>query len=204
MKKIITILLFCIFLINCSARMTSPPKTDLSQLKKIGIVTFSVKNAKGVLDDMATDFLRRQLREYYRNSELIILPDLLKIFSDAVERGNINETVKKISSEHGLDALFIGEISVSDFIPDMKVQSLMQRSRIRMKFRMNAVLKLYSGNSGSDIWNGSSSNVGYASYDHFARNINPVFYVSDNDESYVRFVRKLIYFLTEDLRPGRK
>ncbi|MCK5219982.1 MAG: hypothetical protein KAR14_00245 [Candidatus Aminicenantes bacterium] len=50
---------------------------------------------------------------------------------------------------------------------------------------------------------GSSYKEGDASYDHYSRDLNPDFYVSDKDESYRKFVRKLIYSLTEDFRSSR-
>ena len=82
----------------------------------------------------------------------------------------------------------------------MKIKSLLQRSRISAKFRMTAELNLYSAFTGKIIWSGSSYKEGNASYDHYARDLNPDFYVSDKDESYRKFTRNLIYSLTEDFR----
>lgn len=179
-----------------------PPKTDLSGFSRIGIVEFSVKNARGVLDEMATERLAQHLKEYYKNADIILLENPLDTFGEEPE--GLSEAVRKIASEIKLDAVFLGEIRISDFRPDTKSTRLMTRSRIGVKFRMTAELKLFKGGTGKQIWRDSYSREGYASYDHFAKNINPDFYVSDKDESYVRFVRDLIYHLTADLRPSNE
>lgn len=202
MKKSIILIIVACFTIHCARGLTVPPKTDLSGFSRIGIVEFAVKNARGVLDEMATVRLAQHLKEYYKNAEVILLENPPETFGEESEE--LSEAVRKIASENELDALFLGVITVSDFRPDMKVGSLMKRSRIRTKFRMTADLQLFNGGSGKQIWNDSYSREGYASYDHFAKNINPDFYVSDKDESYVRFVRNLIYHLTADLRPSKK
>jgi len=202
MKKAIILIIVSFFTLQCAVKSTAPPKTDLSGYSRIGIVEFAVKNARGVLDEMATERLAQHLREYYKNAEIVLLENPPETFGKKPEE--LRDTVREIASAHELDALFLGVITVSDFRPDMKLGSLMKRSRIRTKFRMTAELKLFHGGSGEQIWKDSYSREGHASYDHFAKNINPDFYVSDKDESYVRFVRNLIYHLTEDLRPSYK
>jgi len=202
MKNSVILILAALFAVHCAAGPATAPKTDLSGFNRIGILEFAVKNARGVLDEMATDRLSQHLKEYYKNAEIILLDNPPETFGEEPEEWS--ETVRKIASENQLDVLFLGMIEVSDFRPDMKVGSLMKRSRIRTKFRMTAELKLFNGRTGKQVWEDSYSREGHASYDHFSKNINPDFYVSDKDESYMRFVRNLIYHLTEDLRPSKK
>ncbi len=203
MKNKIVILIIVLFLFNCSASKVSPPKIDLVPGGKIGVITFKVENARGVLDEISTEILIGHLKKYYERSEIILLgkPEdlMLKEFGLNVSL----KTLENLCREQKLDSILFGKIIVSNIRATMKVKSLLQRSRIKAKFRMTAELNLYSALSGKVTWNGSSYKEGNASYDHYARDLNPDFYVSDKDESYRKFVRKLIYSLTEDFRSAR-
>lgn len=203
MKNKVIILIIALFLFNCSISKLSPPKIDLSTGGRIGVITFKVENARGVLDEIATELLIGHLKKYYERSEIILLgkPEdlMLKEFGLNVSL----KTLENLCKEQKLDNILFGKIIVSNIIAKMKVKSLLQRSRISAKFRMTAELNIYSALPGKVIWRGSSYKEGNASYDHYARDLNPDFYVSDKDESYRKFTRKLIYSLTEDFRSSR-
>ncbi|MCK4888292.1 MAG: hypothetical protein KAS21_06910 [Candidatus Aminicenantes bacterium] len=203
MKNIIVILIIVLFLFSCSASKVSPPKIDLRTGGRIGVITFKVENARGVLDEIATEILVGHLKKYYEKSEIILLgkPEdiMLKEFGLDVSI----KTLENLCREQKLDNIIFGKIIVSNIRANMKVKSLLQRSRISAKFRMTAELNLYIALSGNVTWKGSSYKEGDASYDHYSRDLNPDFYVSDKDESYRKFVRKLIYSLTEDFRSSR-
>lgn len=203
MKNKIFILITALFLFSCSTLKVSPPKIDLVTGGKIGVITFKVENARGVLDEIATELLICHLKKYYEKSEIILLgtPEdiMLKEFGLDV---SLN-TLKKLCREQKLDSILFGKIIVSNIRAAMKVKSLLDRSRISAKFRMTAELNLYSALPGKITWKGSSYKEGNASYDHYARDLNPDFHISDKDESYRKFVRKLIYFLTSDFRTSK-
>lgn len=200
MKNKILILIIVLFFLNCGTTKVSPPKIDMVTGGKIGVVTFKVENARGVLDEIATELLIGHLKKYYEKSEIILLgkPEDIKLKEFGLNV-SIN-TLKKLCIEQKLDSILFGKIIVSNIRANMKIKSLLQRSRISAKFRMTAELNIYSALPGKITWKGSAYKEGNASYDHYARDLNPDFYVSDKDESYRKFVRKLIYSLTEDFR----
>ncbi len=204
MTKILILSLCILAVLNCSARVTHKADIDMEPFGKIGIITFEIINAEGVLDEMATDILYGQLKEYLKKSSITKLGKEEGFQGNGPDAFNDTEKIKDLSGKHKVDAVFFGKITVSDMNPKMRVQSLMQKSRIQTTFRMTAELKLFNGSSGELVWSGSTSRQGNASYDHFSTEITPVFKVSDNDESYIRFVRKLIYLLTEDFHSSVK
>ncbi len=203
MKRIVTIIVFCLLLINCSAKLSTLPEADLKNLNRIGVVTFTVINARGVLDEIATEILIDHLKNYFKESKIILLGKPADLVNDEFGFESSPKTLINICKKNELDAFFYGKITISDLIAKIKVKSLLQRSRISAKFRMKGELNLYSESSEKIIWSGSAFKNGNASYDHYAKDLNPDFYVSDKDESYRKFVRKLIYSLTEDLRPSK-
>ncbi|MCK5219981.1 MAG: hypothetical protein KAR14_00240 [Candidatus Aminicenantes bacterium] len=73
MKNKVIILIIALFLFNCSISKLSPPKIDLSTGGRIGVITFKVENARGVLDEIATEILVGHMKQYYEKSEIILL-----------------------------------------------------------------------------------------------------------------------------------
>lgn len=203
MKRIITIIIFCLYLISCSAKLSTIPETDFKNFNRIGVVAFTVINARGVLDEIATEILINHLNNYFKESKIILLEKPVDLVNDEFGFESSPKTLINLCKKNELDALFYGKITVSDLIAKIKMKSLLQRSRISAKFRMKGELYLYSESAGKIIWSNSAFKNGNASYDHYTKDLNPDFFVSDKDESYRKFVRKLIYSLTEDLRPSK-
>jgi len=204
MKKLMTITVFCIYLVNCSGTMTGPPKTDISVYPRVGISTFKLINVRGMLDEIATERLFFHLKEYYPGTRFVHLDAMPEISGEEQEPADPGEAVRRIAVENDLSALMTGEITVSDFRPKFKSRELIDGARVTAHFRMTAVLKLFNGRSGEQIWEKSCSREGNASYGPLTKKTHFDFYISDKDESYVRFVRNLIWSLTEDLRPSKK
>lgn len=204
MKNKIILLIIAFSLFYCNGSKKLRPELDLRDAKNIGVLTFKIENAGGVLDEIATEILITDLKRFYKRSKI----SLSGAPEDLMENNSSSDVSQKklqdLCHKQELDYLFFGKVTVSKFRSNMQnVKSVLRRTRIGIKFRMEAELKLYSSDVGRVIWTGSSFKDGHASYDHFTRDLEPEFYVSDKDESYKRFVRNLLYFITKDLRPGK-
>lgn len=156
MKKIIlTLILFMLFVfVQMSAAF---PGTDISLYPRVGIVSFNISNEQGVLEKIATEQLTAQLRKYYPGTVFRLLENPMMMNGEDMEPETLRESVRRIATENDLDAVFMGEITITDFRPMINFERPKRYFGIRSIFRMTAVLRLYNAQSGKQIWENTCS-----------------------------------------------
>ncbi len=202
-KKIISIIVF-FFIYSCASYLTVPPVVNLSPFNKIGLITFEIKNAEGVLDEMATEIFLSQLLGSQQGVRIIELGknnDILrKINRDSLD----TDSIKTMGKEFGVDTVLHGKIIVSNIVSRVNIRGLLHNVSIKATFTMTADSKLYSVKDGAILWANSTTRRGTAAYVHMTKSLIPYFDVRDMDESYRKFVRKILFSLTRDFRPSKK
>jgi hypothetical protein len=201
-KKIVSIIII-LALYNCTY-ITAPPTVDLAPFNKIGLITFEIENAEGVLDEMATGIFLSQLHGSQEGVRIIEVGKkdeiLKKIKSDSLD----SDSIKTISKNFGVNAVLHGKITVSNIVPRINIRGLLHNVSIIATFTMTAEAKLFSARDGATLWANSTTRRGTAAYVHMTKSLIPYFDVRDMDESYRKFVRKIIFSLTRDFRPLKR
>lgn len=202
-KKIISIIIV-FFIYSCASYLTVPPVVNLSPFNKIGLITFGIENAEGVLDEMATGIFLSQILGSQQGVRIIKLGEnsdiLRKINRDSLD----TDSIKMMGKEFGVDAVLHGKIIVSNIVPRVNIRGLLHNVSIRTTFTMTAGSKLYSVKDGATLWTNSTTRRGTAAYVHMTKSLVPYFDVRDMDESYRKFVRKILFDLTRDFRSSKK
>ena len=196
-------MILLLFLYSCAPVVLGPPEVDLLPFEKIGIISFSVENARGQLDEIASQFFLEELTRYQRDIQVIELGTLEKVLAKIGKENLDQEALRKIGETFGVRSLFFGRIVISDVKPKIDIGALIRSMRVRASFTMAASCRLYRTKSGATAWTDSALRKGTLAYVHIGKNLVPYFDIRDQDETYKDFVRSLIHRLTRDFRPSR-
>jgi hypothetical protein len=182
-----------------------PPAVNLLTNENIGLITFSVENAKGELDQIATQQFLEEITRYQRGAQVLELGTLDKVLGDIKKETLDLESSKAIGEHYKVKSFFHGKIKISDVKPQLDIAAVLHKSlRVRASFSISVTGRLISAESGATIWTDSSYIKGTLGLLSLGEDQIPYFSVRDQDETSTRLVRDLIYTLTRDFRPTRR
>jgi len=167
-------------------------------LKRVGIVPFMVNGGGGELDELATEILTEKLRKHLKGTEVITVANPRDF--EGIEFSELPKSACEFAVSNELDAVFLGEIIVSDFQSILKSPLRGWYPGITTKFRMTIAMKLFQVETGALLWEGDVSKVGHASYCYAAKRAEPRFYISKKNASQREFLRKLLFSLVSDVK----
>ena len=201
-KKSLSILVFFIF-IACGTVIMIPPEIDLSPQERIGLISFSIENAKGNLDEMATQrFL--QVITSYQSVQVIELGSLDEVLGKIKKRTLGPDTVKAIGEHFDVNSFFYGKINVSDVKPMIDIGALIRRLQVRASFNISMTARLFSTETGATLWTNSADTEGTLAYMSMGEDRVPYFDVRDEEDTYKRLTEHLVWDLTREFRPTKK
>lgn len=176
-----------------------PPKMDLGRFKTIGIIEFDAGQDVG-LGVQAT----RRFIESVQSAQpgtLILELGRMNSLLKTVGRTKLDaEAIKAIARKKGCDAVFTGNLTVSDVKTEVSLRSLSPRG-VSAKAKVDGALrvKLYHTASGALAWSDSAKGEWT-----LARARLMHVHINDPDETYDDMINDLVYATTRDLRPTRE
>ncbi|MGD8534234.1 MAG: hypothetical protein PVF66_00190 [Candidatus Aminicenantes bacterium] len=199
---VLTILLF----IGCSRTMlvSVPPAVDLEPYGNIGLISFSTENAKGHLDEMATQRFLQAITQFQRGAQLIELGPLDEVLSRVNKPTIDQEAVKAIGKQFNVKGVFVGKISISDVKPQVSISALIKSMGVRASFTISMTSRLYSTSTGATSWTDSVRWKDSLANLSLSEGGIPSFNVRDQDEAYATLIENMIYELTRDFRPTQR
>jgi hypothetical protein len=150
---------------------------------------FTIENAQGSLDELAT----QRFAEYVLDGQPGI--ELLELGSQA-ERVDA-AAARRLGQEHGLRAIFVGHIVVSDVRPRV---SLGGGLRASADANVAMTVRLLSTETGGTLWTQSATTRESVAAVRLEGG-TVVFGASDPEEAYGALVDRLVFRLTGDFRP---
>ncbi len=204
-RKYAFILIILLF-IGCSRTMlvSVPPAVDLEPYGNIGLTSFSIENAKGQLDEMATQRFLQVITQSQRGTQLIELGTLDEVLSQVNRPSLDQEAVKAIGEYFNVKGVFVGKISVSDVKPQVSIGALVKSMGISASFTISMTSRLYSTASGATSWTDSVRWKDSLANLSLSDDTLPSFNVKDQDETYQNLIEQMIYELTRDFRPTQR
>lgn len=182
-----------------------PPAVDLLTYENIGLITFTVENAKGELDQMATQRFLQEITQYQRGVQIIELGKLDKVL-DKINKGTLDlEAAKAIGEEYGVSSYFHGNIKVSKVKPQVNLLGILEKGlRAQVKFDISVAGRLISTENGATLWTDSALREGTVGFLSMGEDQIPVFGMRSQDEATKELIRALMFQLTRDFRPSRE
>jgi hypothetical protein len=175
---------------GCGAkRVLVPPRLDLSPRAPVGLVTFTIENAQGSLHELATQRFAQHVLNGQPGIELLELGEMSERVDAAAAR--------RLGQQHGLRAVFLGHIVVSDVRPRV---SLSGGLRASAEASVTMTVRLLSTETGGTVWTQSAATR--ETIAALRLDGGRVVFAADNpEEAYGDLVSRLVFRLTEDFRP---
>jgi hypothetical protein len=202
-KKIGLVAILFMF-ISCGPVVMIPPEFDLMPYERIGLISFSIENAKGELDKMATQRFLQEITYFQRGVQIIEL-GLLEDVLGKIDKATLDqEAIQAIGAEFDVTSFFYGEINVSDVKPELDIAGLIRSMRVRATFDISMTARLYSTESGATLWTDSADRKAVLGYMMMGPERIPYFGVRDQEEAYRELTERLVHDLTRDFRPTKR
>ena len=172
-----------LLLVACAShRVLVPPRLNLVPYGSVGLVTFTVENAKGSLHEFAT----RRFEEYVLAAQTGI----------EVQQFSPADSSQALAGARGVPVVFVGHLKVSNVKPS---GGLLSSLLVEATVSAELSVSLRSTRTGGTLWRSSATatekvgQVGIVGGE-------PVFSARDPNDAYGHLVDRLVYAVTYDLR----
>lgn len=195
------LLALLVVLTGCAKYAWVAPRLDLRPHTPLALVTFTIENAQGTLHEVATRRFAEAALAGQDGIELLELGDAEAVLAVVGEPTLGPRAAQRIGTEHGVPAVFVGHLVVSDVKP-RGILPPFGAPRAEATVSVELTVRLLSTSSGGTLWSRSAratETVGEVGI----TNGRPYFGAEDPNDAYGRLVDRLIVAVTEDLRPRR-
>ena len=173
-----------------------PPRVDITQYGRVGLANFTIQNAKGQLQQIATQRFSEELLA----AQQVEVLELGSVDSVLKRTGDVQFTAASAQTFASRDvpAVFAGHLKVSNVKPAGKVLGL-NLPRIEATVQVDLTVGLFSTKTGGTLWRASATatekvgGLGLVGGE-------PYFTAKDPNDAYGRLVNILIIEATRDFR----
>ncbi|HKC41570.1 MAG TPA: hypothetical protein VKC15_18645 [Gemmatimonadales bacterium] len=135
--------------------ITVPARMNLHPYGKIGIVTFTVENAKGTLHQFATERFTENVLEAQPGVEILELGNMDTLMERVGEREVGMLTAQELGKQHGVAAVFAGHLKVTNPTASGGIAGLLT-PHLEATVRTDLSVRLLSSQSGATVWRSSA------------------------------------------------
>jgi hypothetical protein len=176
-----------------------PPRLDLKQYGRVGLVVFTIEKAKGDLDQFATRRFSEDLLAAQPGVEVLELGSADSVRQRVGERDMGAMTAQAVGAARRAPVVFIGHLKISNVTPSGGLRSL-SLPHLEATVSAELTVALYGTETGGTLWRSS----GVASRKIGGLAIvggEPYFSAKDPNKAYLGMVNDLVDYVTRDLRP---
>jgi hypothetical protein len=180
-------------------RVLVPPRLDLKQYGRAGLVLFTVERVKGDLGEVATRRFSEDILAAQPGVEVLELGSADSVRQRVGEAQIGSETVRALGAAHDVPVIFVGHLKMSNLTPSGGLTGFMQ-GHIEAKVSAELDVALFAAGSGGTLWRGSAvatrkmGGLGLVGGE-------PYFSAKDPNKAYAALVYDLVDYATRDLRP---
>ena len=182
----------------CAAkRVLVPARIDLHPYGRIGLVTFSVENAKGNLHQFATERFAENVLSAQPGIEILELGNIDTLMDRVGEREVGPLTAQELGKQRGVAAVFAGHLKVTNPAASGGIAGLLT-PHLEATVRTDLTVRLLSATSGGTVWRSSAwatQRIGGVSI--VGGQIN--FGARDPKTAYGPMVNTIVNIVTQDL-----
>jgi hypothetical protein len=147
------ILLSC--LACASKRVLVPARMDLHPYGKLGLVTFTVENAKGSLHQFATERFAENVLAAQPGIEILELGNIDTLMQRVGERELGILTAQELGRQHGVAAVFAGHLKITNPTTSGGIAGILT-PHLEATIRTDLTVRLLSAQSGGTVWRSSA------------------------------------------------
>lgn len=183
----------------CSSKVLMPPRVDLTAQHRVGLVSFTIENAQGSLNELATERFMTHVLGGQPGIEVLELGDAETLLAEIGESQLGPRAAQRIGDAYGTNAVFFGHLIVSDVKPRGVLAGL-NFPHVEANVTVEIRARLLSTESGGTIWSNSARATETVGQVGLAGGV-PYFSAEDPNDAYGRLVDHLVYAVTADFRP---
>ena len=176
-----------------------PPRLDLEPYGRVGLFTFTTDNAKGSLDELATERFSEAALNGQSHIEMLELGTVDTLLQRVGETEFGPAAAQAAGKEHHVPGVFVGHLVVSNVKPSGGLLGIAS-GFVQATVSVQLSVRLLSTESGGTLWRSSSQaseKVGGLAI----VNGEPHFSAKNPNDAYGHLVDQLVYAVTRDLRP---
>lgn len=182
-----------------SKRVLVPPRLDLQPYGSVGLVTFTVENAKGSLHELATQRFAEEVLAGQSGIELLEVGSADSLVRRMGETQFGPASAQALGQERNVPAVFVGHLKVSNVRPSGGIAGLAVPF-VQATVSVELMVRLISTKTGGTLWRSSaaaSEKVGSVALIGGV----PNFSAKNPNDAYGHLVNQLVWSVTYDLRP---
>jgi len=142
--------------VACAARrVLVPARMDLHPYGRIGLVTFTVENAKGNLHQFATERFAENVLSAQPGIEILELGNIDTLMQRLGEREFGPLTAQELGKQRGVAAVFAGHLKVTNPTASGGIAGLLT-PHLEATIRTDLTVRLLSAQSGGTVWRSSA------------------------------------------------
>jgi hypothetical protein len=175
-----------------------PPRLDLRPYPKLGLVTFTVENAKGSLHQYATERFAEEVLGAQPGIEVLELGSVDTLLHRVGEQELGIAAARALGRSRDVGAVFAGHLKVTNPKASGGIAGLMTQ-HLEATVRVDLTVRLLSTQSGGTVWRSSAwatQKVGHVSLTGGQVD----FSAKDPKDAYGSLVNTLVGLVTQDLR----
>ena len=135
--------------------ITVPPRMDLHPYGKIGLVSFTVENAKGNMHQFATERFAENVLSAQPGIEVLELGNIDTMMQRLGERELGPLTAQEIGKQRGVSAVFAGHLKITNPTASGGIAGLVT-PHLEATIRTDLTVRLLSASSGGTVWRSSA------------------------------------------------
>jgi hypothetical protein len=197
-------LLISLLSVNCGGgtrrvNVRVPPRLDLGQYGRVGLATFTIENAKGQLNQLATQRFSEEVLGY-QQVEVLEIGSVDSVMKRLGEVQFSAASAQAVGGSRDVPAVFAGHLKVSNVKPAGRVFGI-NLPKIEATVSVELTVGLFSTKTGGTLWRASASATEKVGQLGFSGGGEPYFSAKDPNEAYGHLVSLLVSSVTSDLRP---
>jgi hypothetical protein len=203
-KKAVFVFIITGFFYGCGPVVLVPPEIDLIPFQRVGLIAFTLENAEGRLDEIATQRFLQDITYHQRGVQIIELGTLEGVLGK-IDKPMIDQAAAaEIGEQYGVTAFFVGKVSVSDVKPRIGIDALVKSMSVQAVFSISITVRFISTETGATLWTDSVSRDDSIANLSMVQGQLPFFGLENQEKVYRNLVERLIRALTRDFRPTKQ
>src|SRR5512135_1885687 len=201
MRKKTLFVLLALGVAACSSHyVLDPPAVDLTQDEPLGLVVFSVVNAKGDLDQIATQSFLQHVTAAQR-VPVLEMGSVGAVLDKAGAPALDPDAAKAIGRAYDVKSFFHGEVRLSKVKSQVDLSGVFGGSvGVRASFDIAVTVRLVSAETGATLWTRSAAENGTVGMMHMGIDQVPSFAMGDKDQATLDLIADLMHRVTWDFR----
>lgn len=180
-------------------RVLLPPNLDLVPYGRVGLVIFTVENAKGSLQEFATRRFEEDALAAQRGIEVLELGPADSVLRRVGQTELGPAAAQALGGARGVPAVFFGHLKVSNVKPSVGLIGL-TLPLVKATVSAELVVELLSTSSGGTVWRASAAATEEVGELALIGGV-PYFSAQNPNDAYGLLVNRLVRAVTYDLRP---